>query len=69
MMCLITKTIIVLLIILGCAPAPGKYYIKTVYTPSKIITKVAIIPENLDTYWVSSFSYIDLMIESEEIAK
>jgi hypothetical protein len=56
-------TIIVLLIILGCAPAPGKYYIKTVYTPSKIITKVAIIPENLDTYWVSSFSYRALITE------
>lgn len=53
----------IFLIQLGCAPSSTKYYIKTVPTSKKIISKVAIIPENLDSYWVSQFSYRALITE------
>ena len=44
------------LFLIGCEPRHS-YYIKTVVSPKKTITNIAVIPENWDTYWISSFAY------------
>lgn len=50
----------------NCAPTP-KYYIKTVPSPPRYFSKIAVIPENWDTYWISSFSYRALITELMDV--
>ncbi|MFX0139539.1 MAG: CsgG/HfaB family protein [Candidatus Hodarchaeota archaeon] len=58
--------LIAFLILANCAPKP-KYYIKTVPTPPRYFSKIAVIPENWDTYWISSFSYRALITELMDV--
>ncbi len=58
--------LITFLILANCAPAP-KYYIKTVPNPSRYFSKIAVIPENWDTFWISSFAYRALITELMDV--
>ena len=61
-------TFISLFLIFGCSPnIRTNYYIKTVPTPEKHIVSLAIIPENYDNYWVSSFAYRALITELMDV--
>lgn len=59
-------TLLVLLLITGCTQVPT-YYIKTVPSPKQDIIEIAIIPENWDTYWISSFAYRALITELMDV--
>ncbi|MBN2415245.1 hypothetical protein JXO52_05360 [bacterium] len=45
---------------------PG-YYLKTTTSPKKYYAKVAVIPENFDYYWTSSFAYRALVTELMDV--
>ncbi len=51
----------------GCVIQPQQYYIKTVPSPKEQIATVAVIPENWDTYWISSFAYRALITELMDV--
>ena len=52
-----------LLFFFGCVTLDSKYFIKTVPSPTRFFSKVAVIPENWDSYWISSFSHRALVTE------
>ena len=47
----------------GCFTVKSKYYVKTVPSPARFYSEVAVIPENWDSYWISSFSHRALITE------
>ncbi|MBC8197035.1 MAG: hypothetical protein H8E60_04020 [Candidatus Marinimicrobia bacterium] len=60
-------TVIMTILFTGCATQRSNYYIKTVPTPKKSISNIAIIPENWDSYWISSFAYRALITELMDV--
>jgi len=60
-------TLIMMVLFTGCATQRSNYYIKTVPTPKKPISNIAIIPENWDSYWISSFAYRALITELMDV--
>ena len=56
-----------MILLTGCAQQRSNYYIKTVPSPKQHITNIAIIPENWDTFWISSFAYRALITELMDV--
>ena len=61
------KFCLIFLILLTNCTFHSKYYIKTVTSPRKYYSKIAVIPENFDTYWISSFAYRALITELMDV--
>jgi curli biogenesis system outer membrane secretion channel CsgG len=51
----------------NCAVQRGEYYIKTSISPADSSMKVAIINENVDSWWVSSIAYRVLITELMDV--
>jgi hypothetical protein len=60
-------TSIIGFLLYGCGAQRTDYYMKTVPAPTKQKLTVAVIPENWDTYWVSSFAYRALITELMDV--